>query len=180
MTGNSQRQLIGDVAALIDRSGALFPDVDPSTVALWLLATRAGRLTEAFTREVLAEQGIDSTEFSILVVLLLTPRPRSTTMGELASSVVLSQPGTTRALQRAERNGNVRRRPDPDDGRAVVIELTDAGRDVVEKTMQLLLDRFEARLGEGFSTAQALTVASASAQYSVALDDVDEVRERGE
>ena len=39
--------MVGDVAALIDRSGALFPDVDPSTVALWLLAMRAGRMTEA-------------------------------------------------------------------------------------------------------------------------------------
>jgi DNA-binding MarR family transcriptional regulator len=56
-------------------------------------------------------------------------------MSDLASAFVLSQSGTTRALQRAERYGNIRRRPDRDDGRAVVIELTDAGRDVVEKAM---------------------------------------------
>jgi DNA-binding MarR family transcriptional regulator len=174
MTSYLQRQMVGDVAALIDRSRALFPDVDPSTVALWLLATRAGRMTEAFTREVLAEQGIESTEFSILVVLLLSAGPRTTTMSDLASVVVLSQPGITRALQRSERNGNIRRHPDPADGRAVVIELTEAGRNVVEKTMQFLLDRFKERLGDGFSTAQALTVASASAQYCVALDDVEE------
>jgi hypothetical protein len=37
-----------------------------------------------------------------------------------------------------------------------------------------LLERFKERLGDGFSTAQALTVASASAQYCVALDDVEE------
>jgi len=55
---------------------------------------------------------------------------------------LLSQPGTTRALQRAERNGNVLRRPDPTDGRAVVIELTATGRNVVEKAMSLLLQRF--------------------------------------
>jgi DNA-binding MarR family transcriptional regulator len=165
--------MIGDVAGLIDRSSALFPHVDPSTVALWILATRAGRMTEAFTREVLVEQGIESTEFSILVVLLLSAGSRTTTMGDLANIVVLSQPGTTRALQRSERNGNIRRRPDPADGRAVCIELTRAGRNVVEKTMQLLLDRFKERLGPDFSTAQALTVAAASAQYCVALDDVD-------
>jgi DNA-binding MarR family transcriptional regulator len=173
MTGHFNRQMVGDVAGLIDRSSALFPDVDPSTVALWILATRAGRMTEAFTREVLAEQGIESTEFAILVVLLLAG-PRSTTMSDLASVVVLSQPGTTRALQRSERNGNILRRPDPADGRAVVIELTKAGRNLVEKSMQLLFDRFRARLGAGFSTAQALTVASACAQFSVALDNVDE------
>ena len=70
MSSDAQRKMIGDVAALIGRAGALFPEVEPSTVALWLLAMRAGRLTEAFTREVLAEQGIESTEFSILVVLI--------------------------------------------------------------------------------------------------------------
>src|SRR5438034_3596159 len=132
MSSDAQRKMIGDVAALIGRSGALFPEVEPSTVALWLLAMRAGRLTEAFTREVLAEQGIESTEFWILVVLLLSPGPRTMTMNDLASAVVLSQPGTTRALQRAERNGNIRRQPDTDDGRAVVIELTGAGRKLVD------------------------------------------------
>src|SRR5436309_3274201 len=146
MASFSQRHMVGDIAALIDRSEALFPEVDVSTVALWLLATRAGRMTEAFTREVLAEQGIDATEFAILVVLLLSPGPRTTTMADLASAVVLSQPGTTRALQRAERNGSVRRRPDPVDGRAVCIELTKAGRKVVERTTQILLERFTERL----------------------------------
>ena len=174
MTSYIQRHRVGDVAALIDRSGQLFPDVDPSTVALWILATRAGRMTEAFTRGVLAEQGIESTEFAILVVLLLSDGPRSTTMSDLAKVVVLSQPGVTRALQRSERNGNIRRRPDPADGRAIVIELTEAGRSVVEKTMQILFDLFKERLGTRFSTVQALTVASASAQYCVALDDFDE------
>src|SRR5437016_5851537 len=128
MTSYSQRQTIGDVTALIERSGELFPGAEASTVALWLLAMRVGRMTEAFTREVLAEQGIESTEFSILVVLLLSAGTRTTTMAELASAVVLSQPGTTRALQRAERNRNIRRRPDPADARAVCIQLTAAGR----------------------------------------------------
>jgi DNA-binding MarR family transcriptional regulator len=170
MSSEAQHDMVGGVAALISRWGALFPEVDPSTVALWLLAMRAGRLTEAFTREVLAEQGIESTEFSILVVLLLSPGPRTTTMSDLASAVVLSQPGTTRALQRAERNGNIRRHPDPADGRAVVIELTDDGRQLVDTTMRVLLSRFSGRLGQAFSTAQAITVAAASAQYAMALD----------
>src|SRR5216683_1267027 len=46
VTSYPQRQMVGDVAALIDRSGALFPDVDPSTVALWLLAMRAALMTD--------------------------------------------------------------------------------------------------------------------------------------
>src|SRR2546421_5740020 len=55
MSSFSERAGVSDVAGLIDRSTELFPGVAPSTGALWLLATRAGRMTEAFTREVLAD-----------------------------------------------------------------------------------------------------------------------------
>jgi len=167
---HSEGAMIGDVTAILDRSADVFPDVAPSTVALWLLATRAGRMTEAFTREVLAEQGTEDTEFSILVFLLLSAGPHRTTMSDLANAVVLSQPGTTRALQRSERNGTIRKLADPTDGRSAVIELTTKGRQVVETTMRILFERFEERLGVGFSTAQALTVASANAGYALALD----------
>jgi len=91
-------------------------------------------------------------------------------MSDLARAVVLSQPGTTRALQRSERNGTIRKLADPTDGRSVVIELTTKGRQVVERTMRTLLERFEQRLGVAFSTAQALTVASANAGYALTFD----------
>ncbi len=137
--------MIGDVTAILNRSAEVFPDVAPSTVALWLLATRAGRMTEAFTREVLAEQGTEDTELWILVFLLLSSGPHRTIMSDLA-------------------------RADPSDGRSVVIELTTKGRKVVETTMRVLFERLDERLGAGFSTAQALTVASANAGYALAFD----------
>jgi DNA-binding MarR family transcriptional regulator len=170
MPSHSEGAMIGDVTAILTRSAEVFPDVAPSTVALWLLATRAGRMTEAFTREVLAEQGTEDTELSILVFLLLSAGRRRTTMSDLANAVVLSQPGTTRALQRSERNGTIRKLADPTDGRSVVIELTPKGRKVVESTMRVVFERFEERLGDGFSTAQAVTVASANAGYALAFD----------
>jgi hypothetical protein len=80
MTGYLQRQMVGDVAALIDRSGALFPDVDPSTVALWLLAMRAGRMTEVFTREVLGK---------VPARIARSPVFRSMPRWEIASSAVM-------------------------------------------------------------------------------------------
>lgn len=170
MPNEATRANVGDVAGLMARSAALFPDVAPSSVALWLLATRAGRLTEAFTRDVLVDVGLDNTEFSVLVVLVLNPEPHRTTLRELADSLVLSQPGATRALQRCESSGYVRKLADPDDGRATIVELTNAGKGVAESAMKLLLVRFQDRLGQAFSTALAITVAAASAEYAVALD----------
>lgn len=55
--------------------------------------------------------------------------PRRTT--ELAESERVSQPAMTTLLQRLEADGYVRRTPDPDDGRASRIDLTESGRAVL-------------------------------------------------
>jgi len=49
-------------------------------------------------------------------------------MTDLAADVLLTASGTTRAVDRLERDGFVRRSPDPDDGRATLVTLTAAGR----------------------------------------------------
>lgn len=49
-------------------------------------------------------------------------------LGDLAEVEGLAQPTTTALVQQAERRGWVRRQPDPDDGRAVVISITAKGK----------------------------------------------------
>jgi DNA-binding MarR family transcriptional regulator len=58
----------------------------------------------------------------------------------------------TQRIARAERQDLVRRRPDDRDGRGVLVELTQAGHDLVETTLDALLEREQqllAGLGEG-------------------------------
>src|SRR5690242_6512798 len=50
---------------------------------------------------------------------------------ELARSERASQPGMTQLVGRLERGGLVRRVPDPHDGRGVLVEATDPGREVL-------------------------------------------------
>jgi len=45
---------------------------------------------------------------------------------------MLSSAGITSRLDRLERRGYVKRHRDPDDRRGVLVELTDAGRDVLD------------------------------------------------
>ena len=47
---------------------------------------------------------------------------------DLLDRVILSQPGLSRRVERLEAAGLVERRPDPHDGRGVVVVLTRAGR----------------------------------------------------
>jgi DNA-binding MarR family transcriptional regulator len=52
-------------------------------------------------------------------------------IGSLAEAAGVSPPAMSRLVNHLEEHGLVVRRPDPSDGRASVVEATDAGRDVV-------------------------------------------------
>lgn len=51
----------------------------------------------------------------------------------LAAREGISQPSMTQLIQRLERAGLVTRLPDPDDGRAALIDITDAGRTLLDE-----------------------------------------------
>lgn len=54
-------------------------------------------------------------------------------LAELATIEQVSAPSTTRLVAELEAQGLVSRRPDPDDGRAVLISVTTAGSDTVDR-----------------------------------------------
>lgn len=65
---------------------------------------------------------------------------------------MLSSAGMTSRLDRLQRRGLVRRLPDPDDRRGVIVELTDQGLEVVDAAVaavavsdRQLLERLDAR-----------------------------------
>jgi DNA-binding MarR family transcriptional regulator len=165
--------LMGATAAidgLASRTEELLPGASGVTTAIWVWATRVGRLVEAFTREVLADDRVDNSEFMILVVLLFHGSPYRATPSQLEPELVLSQSGLARALQRAESNGTIRKIVDPSDGRALIIELTDEGRSLVEHTMTTLLDRFDERLG-GVDEHTGRRLAESAVVLATALAD---------
>jgi DNA-binding MarR family transcriptional regulator len=69
---------------------------------------------------------LSRTSTSVLALLRDTG-PRRVT--ELAAAEAVAQPTMTTLVGRLERQGLVERRPDPSDARAVLVALTDAGRD---------------------------------------------------
>jgi DNA-binding MarR family transcriptional regulator len=65
---------------------------------------------------------------------------------------MLSSAGVTSRIDRLERRGLVRRLPDPDDRRGVIVELTDQGLEIVDAAVaaltisdRQLLERLDAR-----------------------------------
>ena len=85
----------------------------------------------AFTRMNIRLPGLQRLSFTTLSVLhtLATGGPQR--LSELTASEQVTQPAITQIVTKLERDGLVGRRPDPSDGRATLVHITEKGAAVV-------------------------------------------------
>jgi DNA-binding MarR family transcriptional regulator len=103
------------------------PDLDLETEAA---VERIQKISKRLHRELdktLAEYGLSIGEWQVLMSLHNAEEQRRSP-GALASACELSSGAMTNRIDRLEADGLVRRLPDPDDRRGVLVELTEAGR----------------------------------------------------
>src|SRR5262249_29158040 len=86
--------------------------------------------------ETLEEFGLNSGEWKALNQLRQAKPPHRRSIGQLASWAELSSGAMTNRVDRLEEAGFVRRVPDPNDRRGVLVELTDAGHKVWEESLR--------------------------------------------
>ncbi|MFC5995508.1 MarR family winged helix-turn-helix transcriptional regulator [Pseudonocardia hispaniensis] len=87
-------------------------------------------LEAALDRQLQRDAGMPHAYYRILAMLSEVP-DRTLRMSDLASITHSSQSRLSHAVARLERNGWVRRRPCPDDGRSTLAELTSVGYSVL-------------------------------------------------
>jgi DNA-binding MarR family transcriptional regulator len=75
----------------------------------------------------------DRLTFSSLSVLHTLSRTGPCRLSDLVRTEQIKQPALTAAVAKLERDGLVRRSPDPDDGRASLLSLTAAGKSIVSR-----------------------------------------------
>lgn len=85
--------------------------------------------------ETLAEFGLTDGEWKVLTHLQLDGPPHRKSVGQLGKWADLSSGAMTNRIDRLEEAGFVKRGPDPDDRRGVLVELTDAGRRAWEESV---------------------------------------------
>jgi DNA-binding MarR family transcriptional regulator len=90
--------------------------------------------------------GPDLTRTESWLLGAVSERPQRIT--ELARFVGLTQPGITAVVNSLEQRGLARREPDPGDGRAVRIGLTEDGRTLIEERYRRVGDALIASLSE--------------------------------
>lgn len=87
------------------------------------LVAAAGRFTRAVRRGTHGDEG-----WSAWRALAVIDQSERTTVGLLGQLYGCSQPAATKIAARLTADGFITRRPDPDDARASLLEITDKGR----------------------------------------------------
>ncbi|WP_207191479.1 MarR family transcriptional regulator [Paracraurococcus ruber] len=82
-----------------------------------------------FAREHEREHGIRLTEWRVLRVLAAARG--LATAGEIGDALGMDKMAVSRAVRSLEAHGRLCRRPSPEDGRRIMLEITQAGRDLV-------------------------------------------------
>ena len=103
----------------------------------FLLAKASQRFNELLG-ERFAERGFDEVRASYGSVLVPLFERDGLRLGELAAAARLSKQAMTGLVRRCEADGLVERDPDPLDGRAFNVRLTDRGRDVQAAAEEIL------------------------------------------
>ncbi|TMR30102.1 MarR family transcriptional regulator [Nonomuraea zeae] len=98
--------------------------------------------------------------FTTLSVLHTLTRSGPKRLTELTASEQVTQPAITQIVTKLEREGLVARRPDPSDGRAVLVHVTEAGAAVVNGRRADRIAHLE-KLSSGLTEAERATIAAA-------------------
>lgn len=154
------------------------PDLDfaPLTVfsRLSRIAKRFGRArAKAFERS-----GLDSWEFDVLAVLRRAGPPFRASAKVLVRETMVSSGTMTNRIDRLLQRGLVERLTDPDDGRAVIVAMTPAGRTRVDSAITRLVDAEDVML-RGLTTQERERTAVLLRKLSQSVNDYGSLPEHG-
>jgi DNA-binding MarR family transcriptional regulator len=113
------------------------PDLDPSGKAVTGRVVRAAELISRRNQAVFAPLGIRDGEYSALSALRRSGAPYELSPSQMSEHLMVTSGGLSLMLDRLERAGLVRRRPNPQDRRSVLVSLTDDGLRRIDEAMTL-------------------------------------------
>lgn len=106
-----------------------------------------------------AEHGLPLHRFEPMHIIERTPECR---VYDIAEALSITTGGVSKIVDSIESAGHARRRPNPDDRRSSIIELTPAGKRLLAKATRTFEAELEVRLGSALSDR-------ALAQFTLAL-----------
>lgn len=115
-----------------DQWARVLPDLDTRGMAILGRMRRLTLLARPHIDALLAKHGLDAGEADVLFTLLRSGSPYRLRPTELFRSMMVSSGGMTHRLNRLGQAGLIARCPSEGDGRSLLVELTEAGRQKAE------------------------------------------------
>ena len=144
------------------------PDLDCSPMGVIGRISQLQREVYLAQRATFARHGLDVPSFDVLAALRRAGPPYELTPTELMRTALVTSGAITQRLDRLEERGLITRRRSRDDGRAVVVSLTDAGRQALDAALPDHLDT-ERKLLEGLSDDEREQLAGLLRRFLVSL-----------
>ena len=145
------------------------PDLDVAPLEVLSRVTRLARHLDRARGAAFAAHGLEVWEFDVLAALRRAGTPYELSPGQLTADTLVTSGTMTNRIDRLEQRALVRRRPDPADGRGVLVRLQDAGRELVDTALADLLDRERAILAS-LDAADAAALATSLRRLVVPFD----------
>ena len=127
-----------------------------TALKLWVVLNRASRAIADRIRSSIERHELSLSEFGVLEVLYSKGR---LLVGEIGNRVLLTSGSTTYVIDKLEERGLVVRRPCAEDRRALHVELTEKGRELIAGIFPQHAE--EVRLALGGLTAEEQRIATA-------------------
>lgn len=112
------------------------PDLDTEPMAILGRAARLSNLVRSSIEATFANFSLDRGEFDVIATLRRAGPPYRLTPTELYTSLMMSSGGLTHRLDRLEKAGLIRREKSPQDGRSVLVALTEVGASRAEEAFR--------------------------------------------
>ncbi|MEV8635979.1 MarR family transcriptional regulator [Streptosporangium sp. NPDC051023] len=156
--GRDAGQPIDEVDRLVAAWHLERPDLDVEPLQVLSRVSRLARHLDRARRAAFAEHDLETWEFDVLTALRRSGEPYELSPGALLRATLVTSGTMTNRIDRLAAAGLVRRRPDPEDRRGVLVSLTEAGRVRVDGAFADLLRRERELLaGLGKHEQQALS-----------------------
>lgn len=149
------------------------PSVDVSAMAVIGRVSRLSRIVDRRLAENFARHGIENWMYDVLATLRRGGPPFELTPSELVAKTMVTTGAMTNRIDRLVERALVERDADPDDRRRVVVRLTTAGRQLVDRVAPDHY-RLEAELLAALTPAARDRLASALRAVLVDLGDEPE------
>ena len=143
----SSENALDEVDNIMTAWRALLPDEDLAPLSVFSRISRLARHLDQARREAFSGVQLEPWAFDVLSALRRAGEPFALTPGVLMQQFLVSSGTMTNRIDRLEQRGLVRRTRHPEDRRAILVELTEAGKTHADAAITALIGRERAWLG---------------------------------